>query len=142
MAKKIISGQNKVDILLLILFWDRVKLTYGQITGKPPTIIHILFLCFCFLFPKPSATEVKNQSKCRALFWGAVKLMLSLLFFWRLKNKLKQELKIVMKDLIIVVICIKDLVYRLSHDCHFDIDRDVSTAHCRSSSGENFLIMF
>ena len=62
MAKKIISGQNKVDILLLILFWDRVKLTYGQITGKPPTIIHILFLCFCFLFPKPSATEVKNQS--------------------------------------------------------------------------------
>ena len=24
--------------------------------------------------------------------------------------------------------------YRLSHDCHFDIDRDVSNAHCRSSS--------
>ena len=24
--------------------------------------------------------------------------------------------------------CIKGLDYRLSHDCHFDIDRDVSTA--------------
>ena len=32
--------------------------------------------------------------------------------------------------------CIKGLVYRLSHDCNFDIDRDVSTAHCRSSSGD------
>ena len=29
---------------------------------------------------------------------------------------------------------IKGLIYRLSHDCHFDIDRDVSTTHCRSSS--------
>ena len=28
--------------------------------------------------------------------------------------------------------CINCLDYRLSHDCHFDIDRDVSTAHCRS----------
>ena len=28
--------------------------------------------------------------------------------------------------------CIKGLVYRLSHDCHFDFDCDVSTAHCRS----------
>ena len=28
--------------------------------------------------------------------------------------------------------CIKGLDYRLSHDCDFDIDRDVSTAHCRS----------
>ena len=28
------------------------------------------------------------------------------------------------------------LVYKLSHDCHFDIDRDVSTAHCRSPSGD------
>ena len=27
--------------------------------------------------------------------------------------------------------------YRLSNDCHFDIDRDVSTAHCRSSSGDS-----
>ena len=32
--------------------------------------------------------------------------------------------------------CIKGLVYRLSHDCNFDIDRDVSTAHGRSSSGD------
>ena len=32
--------------------------------------------------------------------------------------------------------CIKGLVYRLSHDCNFDIDRDVSTAHCGSSSGD------
>ena len=32
--------------------------------------------------------------------------------------------------------CIKGLVYRFSHDCNFDIDRDVSTAHCRSSSGD------
>ena len=31
---------------------------------------------------------------------------------------------------------LKGLVYRLSHDCHFDIDRDVSTAHYRSSSGD------
>ena len=31
---------------------------------------------------------------------------------------------------------LKGLVYRLSHDCHLDIDRDVSTAHCRSSSGD------
>ena len=28
--------------------------------------------------------------------------------------------------------CTKGLDYRLSHDCHFDIDRDVSTAHYRS----------
>ena len=33
--------------------------------------------------------------------------------------------------------CIKGLVYHLSHDCHFDIDYDVSTAHCRSSSGDS-----
>ena len=33
--------------------------------------------------------------------------------------------------------CIKDLVYRLSHDCPFDIDREVSIAHCRSSSGDS-----
>ena len=32
---------------------------------------------------------------------------------------------------------LKGLVWRLSHDCHFDIDRHVSTAHCRSSSGDN-----
>ena len=25
----------------------------------------------------------------------------------------------------------------LSHDCHFDIDRDVLTAHCKSSSGDS-----
>ena len=29
----------------------------------------------------------------------------------------------------------KGLVYRLSHDCHFDIDPDVLTARCGSSSG-------
>ena len=29
------------------------------------------------------------------------------------------------------------LVNRLSHDCHIDIDRDVSTAYCRSSSGDS-----
>ena len=33
--------------------------------------------------------------------------------------------------------CIKGLVYHLSHDCHFDIDHDVSTTHCRSSSGDS-----
>ena len=32
---------------------------------------------------------------------------------------------------------VKSLVYRLSHDCNFDIDSDVSTAHCRSSSGDS-----
>ena len=29
---------------------------------------------------------------------------------------------------------LKGLVYLLSHDCHIDIDRDISTAYCRSSS--------
>ena len=33
------------------------------------------------------------------------------------------------------------LVYKLSHDCHFDIDRDVSTAHCRSPSGDCFNLL-
>ena len=28
---------------------------------------------------------------------------------------------------------LKGLVHCLSHDCHFDIDHDISTAHCRSS---------
>ena len=32
--------------------------------------------------------------------------------------------------------CIKGIVYSRSHDCHLDIDRDVSTAHCRSSSDD------
>ena len=27
--------------------------------------------------------------------------------------------------------------YHLSHDCHFDIDHNVSTTHCRSSSGDS-----
>ena len=35
------------------------------------------------------------------------------------------------------IMCIKGLVYRLSHDCHSDIDRDVSTAHYRSSLGNS-----
>ena len=30
----------------------------------------------------------------------------------------------------------KGLVLLFSHDCHNDIDRDVSTAHCRSPSGD------
>ena len=33
--------------------------------------------------------------------------------------------------------CIKGLVYRLSHDCHFDFDRDAPTPHCRFSSDDN-----
>ena len=32
---------------------------------------------------------------------------------------------------------LKGLVNRLSHDCHFDIDCNVSTALCRSSSGNS-----
>ena len=32
---------------------------------------------------------------------------------------------------------IKSFVNRLSHDCHIDIDRDVSTAYCRSSLGDS-----
>ena len=35
------------------------------------------------------------------------------------------------------IICIKGLVYLLSHDCQFDIDRDVSTTNCRSLSGDS-----
>ena len=31
----------------------------------------------------------------------------------------------------------KDFVSRLSHGCHIDIDRDVSTAYCKSSSGDS-----
>ena len=31
----------------------------------------------------------------------------------------------------------KGLVYCLSLDCHFDIDRNVSIVHCRSSSGDS-----
>ena len=34
-------------------------------------------------------------------------------------------------------ISIKGLVYCSSHDCYFDIDREVSTAACRSSSGDS-----
>ena len=33
------------------------------------------------------------------------------------------------------MMCIKGLVYRLSHDCHFDINCHVSTAQYRSSLG-------
>ena len=36
---------------------------------------------------------------------------------------------------------IEGFVYRLSHDCHLDIDRDVSTAHCRSSSGNSAVLL-
>ena len=36
---------------------------------------------------------------------------------------------------------IEGFVYRLSHDCHLDIDRDVSTAHCRSSSGNSVVLL-
>ena len=32
---------------------------------------------------------------------------------------------------------IKGLVYHLSHNCHFDIDQDVSIARYRSSSGDS-----
>ena len=32
---------------------------------------------------------------------------------------------------------IKGLVYRLSHDCHFDVDQDIGTAHYRSSSDDS-----
>ena len=33
------------------------------------------------------------------------------------------------------MMCVEGLVYRLSHDCHFDIDRDAS--HCRFSSDDS-----
>ena len=36
---------------------------------------------------------------------------------------------------------IEGFVYRLSHDCHLDIDHDVSTAHCRSSSGNSVVLL-
>ena len=32
---------------------------------------------------------------------------------------------------------IKGLISSFVSQCHFDIDRDVSTAHCRSSSGDS-----
>ena len=34
------------------------------------------------------------------------------------------------------LMCIKGFVYRLFHDCQYDIDRDVSAAYYRSSSGD------
>ena len=38
--------------------------------------------------------------------------------------------------------CVRGLIYRLSRDCHLDIDRDVSTmAYCRSSSGDSVAIV-
>ena len=33
--------------------------------------------------------------------------------------------------------CIKAFVYHLCHDNHLIIDRDVSTAYCRSLSGDS-----
>ena len=36
---------------------------------------------------------------------------------------------------------IEGFVYRLSHDCHLDVDHDVSTAHCRSSSGNSVVLL-
>ena len=30
----------------------------------------------------------------------------------------------------------KGFSFFLSHGCHFEIDHDISTAHCRSSSGD------
>ena len=36
---------------------------------------------------------------------------------------------------------IEGFAYRLSHDCHLDIDRDVSTAYCRSSSGNSVVLL-
>ena len=35
------------------------------------------------------------------------------------------------------MMCIKGLVYRLSHDCRFDVDRGSPTTHCRFSSDDN-----
>ena len=35
------------------------------------------------------------------------------------------------------IMCIKGLVYLLSHNCHLNMDCDVLTAHCRSSSGDS-----
>ena len=43
----------------------------------------------------------------------------------------------IMKDIVHRGLCIKGFVYRLSHDCHFDVDGDVSTADSRSSSGDS-----
>ena len=35
----------------------------------------------------------------------------------------------------------KGFNFIVSHDCHFDIDRDISTAHCRSSSGDSVNVL-
>ena len=29
----------------------------------------------------------------------------------------------------------------MSHDCHFDVDRDISATHCRSSSGDSVNVL-
>ena len=42
-----------------------------------------------------------------------------------------------LKTLIIVDNVYKGCSLSLSYDCQFDIDRDVSTAHCRFSSGDS-----
>ena len=36
-----------------------------------------------------------------------------------------------------IIMCIKGLVYLLSHNCHLNMDHDVLTAHCWSSSGDS-----
>ena len=36
---------------------------------------------------------------------------------------------------------IEGFFYCLSHDCHLDIDRDVSTAYFRSSSGNSVVLL-
>ena len=36
---------------------------------------------------------------------------------------------------------IEGFVYCLSHDCHLDIDHDLSTAYCRSSSGNSVVLL-
>ena len=36
---------------------------------------------------------------------------------------------------------IEGFIYRLSHDCHLDIDHNVSIAYCRSSSGNSVVLL-
>ena len=36
-----------------------------------------------------------------------------------------------------IIMCMKRFVYRLSQDCYLDIDHNVLSAYCRSSSGDS-----
>ena len=74
-------------------------------------------------------------------FWEKIvndELHLILFYNIKVREKIHNKYKVSWKILIIVDNVFKGLKFcLLSHNCHFDMDRNVSTAHCRSSSGNS-----